>query len=69
MGALAEVEVRAASDDLPISIYRPGVVVGDSTTGEIDKIDGPYYLLVPFMKLQAFTRAAGMRNETGLLPV
>jgi short-subunit dehydrogenase len=25
-------------------VYRPGIVVGDSRTGEIDKIDGPYYL-------------------------
>lgn len=25
-------------------IYRPGFVVGDSRTGEIDKVDGPYYL-------------------------
>lgn len=24
-------------------IYRPGMVVGDSRTGEMDKIDGPYY--------------------------
>jgi NAD(P)-dependent dehydrogenase (short-subunit alcohol dehydrogenase family) len=24
-------------------VYRPGMVVGDSTTGEMDKIDGPYY--------------------------
>src|SRR5271168_1817234 len=24
-------------------VYRPGVVVGDSQTGEMDKIDGPYY--------------------------
>lgn len=24
-------------------IYRPGSVVGDSKTGEMDKIDGPYY--------------------------
>ena len=28
---------------LPWSIYRPAMVVGDSTTGEMDKIDGPYY--------------------------
>ena len=27
----------------PFRIYRPGFVVGDSTTGYIDKIDGPYY--------------------------
>jgi thioester reductase-like protein len=24
-------------------VYRPGIVVGDSRTGEMDKIDGPYY--------------------------
>jgi NAD(P)-dependent dehydrogenase (short-subunit alcohol dehydrogenase family) len=27
----------------PFRIYRPGFVVGDSKTGYIDKIDGPYY--------------------------
>jgi len=27
----------------PWRVYRPGIVVGDSRTGEIDKIDGPYY--------------------------
>ncbi len=28
---------------VPWSIYRPAMVVGDSSTGEMDKIDGPYY--------------------------
>ncbi len=28
---------------VPLRIYRPGLVVGDSHTGEMDKIDGPYY--------------------------
>jgi thioester reductase-like protein len=28
---------------VPWRVYRPGVVVGDSLTGEMDKIDGPYY--------------------------
>ena len=28
---------------LPWTIYRPAMVVGDSRTGEMDKIDGPYY--------------------------
>ncbi len=28
---------------VPWSIYRPAMVVGDSMTGEMDKIDGPYY--------------------------
>jgi NAD(P)-dependent dehydrogenase (short-subunit alcohol dehydrogenase family) len=27
----------------PWRVYRPGMVVGDSRTGEMDKIDGPYY--------------------------
>jgi thioester reductase-like protein len=41
----AEGLVREAMEDLPIIIYRPTTVVGDSETGEIDKIDGPYYLI------------------------
>ncbi|HYE38509.1 MAG TPA: SDR family oxidoreductase [Ramlibacter sp.] len=28
---------------LPWTVYRPAMVVGDSRTGEMDKIDGPYY--------------------------
>ena len=28
---------------VPWRVYRPGIVVGDSKTGEMDKIDGPYY--------------------------
>src|SRR5688572_29528488 len=28
---------------VPWTVYRPALVVGDSHTGEMDKIDGPYY--------------------------
>ncbi len=28
---------------VPWRVYRPAVVVGDSRTGEMDKVDGPYY--------------------------
>jgi NAD(P)-dependent dehydrogenase (short-subunit alcohol dehydrogenase family) len=28
---------------VPWTVYRPAFVVGDSKTGEMDKIDGPYY--------------------------
>ncbi|WP_118914312.1 SDR family oxidoreductase [Mycobacterium shigaense] len=38
----AELLVRSAPG-LRYRIYRPAVVVGDSRTGEMDKIDGPYY--------------------------
>ena len=29
---------------VPLRVYRPGIVVGHSQTGEMDKIDGPYYV-------------------------
>jgi nucleoside-diphosphate-sugar epimerase len=41
----AEVLVRRAmAAGLPATIYRPGIVVGDSRTGETQKYDGPYFL-------------------------
>ncbi|QKK02545.1 MAG: SDR family oxidoreductase [Pseudomonadota bacterium] len=33
-------------------IYRPGIVVGHSKTGEIDKIDGPYYFFRLIQKMR-----------------
>jgi short-subunit dehydrogenase len=36
----------------PLRIYRPGLVIGDSETGEMDKIDGPYYLFKLLQKLR-----------------
>jgi NAD(P)-dependent dehydrogenase (short-subunit alcohol dehydrogenase family) len=38
----------------PWRIYRPAIVVGHSRTGEIDKIDGPYYF---FKLIQKFRNA------------
>ena len=46
---------------VPWRIYRPGVVVGDSRTGEMDKVDGPYYF---FPLLQGLAAAL-----PGRLPV
>jgi NAD(P)-dependent dehydrogenase (short-subunit alcohol dehydrogenase family) len=37
---------------IPWRIYRPGIVVGDSQTGEIDKIDGPYYFFKLIQKMR-----------------
>ncbi len=34
---------------VPWRIYRPSIVIGDSRTGRIDKVDGPYYFL-PLLK-------------------
>ena len=44
--ARGEQMLRAAMDRVPIAILRPAIVVGDSTTGEIDRFDGPYLLIV-----------------------
>jgi thioester reductase-like protein len=41
----AEIEVRRRMPRLPVAIHRPGIVVGDSRTGETDKYDGPYFVM------------------------
>ena len=41
-----------AETEIPWRIYRPGIVVGDLHTGEIDKIDGPYYFFKLIQKLR-----------------
>jgi|GEM_PF-11985 len=37
----------------PWRVYRPGIVVGDSETGEIDKVDGPYYFFKLIRRLRS----------------
>jgi NAD(P)-dependent dehydrogenase (short-subunit alcohol dehydrogenase family) len=38
---------------IPYRIYRPAMVIGHSKTGEIDKIDGPYYFFTLIKKLRS----------------
>jgi thioester reductase-like protein len=45
----AEQQVDRASAALPISIYRPASLVGDSKSGEIDRFEGPYYLILQWV--------------------
>jgi thioester reductase-like protein len=40
-----QAEVEVVRSRVPRTIYRPGVVVGDSKTGETAKFDGPYFVL------------------------
>ena len=47
----AEAVVRNESTR-PYRIYRPGFVVGHSKTGEIDKVDGPYYFFKAIQKMR-----------------
>ena len=37
---------------IPWRIFRPAIVVGDSRTGEMDKIDGPYYFFKLIQKMR-----------------
>jgi thioester reductase-like protein len=67
---LAEVDVRRSG--LPATVYRPGIVVGDSRTGETAKFDGPYFVLSAMEKLPspgAFLRIGSGRNPVNLVPV
>jgi NAD(P)-dependent dehydrogenase (short-subunit alcohol dehydrogenase family) len=38
---------------MPWRVYRPGLVVGDSKTGEMDKIDGPYYFFKLIQRMRS----------------
>ena len=59
---------------LPWRIYRPAVVVGHSQTGEMDKVDGPYYFF-PLLKvmrdrLPQFAPVFGIDlGDTNVVPV
>ncbi|HEY4451064.1 MAG TPA: SDR family oxidoreductase, partial [Solirubrobacteraceae bacterium] len=37
---------------IPWRVYRPGIVVGDSQTGEMEKVDGPYYFFKAIQRLR-----------------
>jgi NAD(P)-dependent dehydrogenase (short-subunit alcohol dehydrogenase family) len=39
---------------VPWRVYRPAIVVGNSQTGEMDKIDGPYYFFKAIQRLRHF---------------
>jgi nucleoside-diphosphate-sugar epimerase len=44
--ARAETLMRAAMPRIPIAVVRPSMVVGDSKSGEIDRFDGPYLIIL-----------------------
>ena len=59
---------------VPWRVYRPGIVVGDSRTGEIDKIDGPYYFFKLIQKMRrmmpAWMPAIGLEGgRINIVPV
>ncbi|RZQ63927.1 SDR family oxidoreductase [Amycolatopsis suaedae] len=68
-----EAERLVRDSGLPHVVYRPSAVVGDSHTGEMDKIDGPYYFLPAISRLAALPArlplAAPAMGATNLVPV
>ena len=68
----AELLVRSAHG-LRYRIYRPAVVVGDSRTGEMDKVDGPYYFFGVLAKLARLPGITPMvlpdTGRTNIVPV
>jgi len=70
----AEVAVRERmADGLPATVYRPAITVGDSETGETDKLDGPYNLLrllfaQPARLAFAFTLPGADETELNVVP-
>ena len=69
---LAELEVEKLKDEMPVTIFRPSVVVGDSTTGETVKYDGIYYLIQYLRKAPGLLRFINVGNRDvslNLVPV
>jgi NAD(P)-dependent dehydrogenase (short-subunit alcohol dehydrogenase family) len=59
---------------VPWRVYRPAIVVGHSQTGEIDKIDGPYYFFRTIQRLRglapSWLRGIGIEGgPINLVPV
>ncbi len=42
----AERMMREVRDHTPVTVLRPSIVVGDSRTGETDRLEGPYLLVL-----------------------
>jgi nucleoside-diphosphate-sugar epimerase len=69
---LAELEVEKLKEKLPVTIFRPSVVVGDSETGETAKYDGIYYLIQYLRKAPGVLRLLNVGNHDvrlNLVPV
>jgi thioester reductase-like protein len=52
----AEVLIRDAMNRVPITVLRPTIIVGDSKTGEIDRMEGPYALFQALLGTPAEAR-------------
>jgi uncharacterized protein (TIGR02231 family) len=67
--ARAEKLVRAAMGRLPAVVLRPTNVVGDSTTGAVDRLEGPYLLAVLLLSTPADVTLPLLGRSDALLHV
>jgi NAD(P)-dependent dehydrogenase (short-subunit alcohol dehydrogenase family) len=47
-------KIARSQTRMPWRVYRPAIVVGNSKTGEMDKIDGPYYFFTAIKMLRHY---------------
>jgi NAD(P)-dependent dehydrogenase (short-subunit alcohol dehydrogenase family) len=67
-------KLARSQTQMPWRVYRPAIVVGHSRTGEMDKIDGPYYFFTAIKKLRHylpgwFPLIGPELGDTNLVPV
>jgi NAD(P)-dependent dehydrogenase (short-subunit alcohol dehydrogenase family) len=67
-------KIAREESSVPWRVYRPSIVIGDSRTGEMDKIDGPYYFFKALQKarhaLPEWVPLVGLEfGYTNLVPV
>ena len=66
--------IAREESEIPWRVYRPAVVVGNSKTGEMDKVDGPYYFFKAIQKARAtlppwFPLVGPELGHTNIVPV
>ena len=69
---LAEVSVDELKSEVPLTVMRPSVVVGDAMTGETSKYDGIYYLIKYLLTAPSLLRLVNVGNRDvslNLVPV
>ena len=69
----ASEQIAREQTSVPWRVYRPAIVLGHSETGEMDKLDGPYYFFKALAlagRLPGVMPAIGPRlGETNVVPV
>lgn len=65
----AELLVNKLKSQIPLTIIRPGIVRGDSMTGETIKFDGPYFFLNMIEKLKSLPIIPYVGNSSSTINV